>query len=76
MSEAATRNQGVSAQDSVAVELVCEECRRVYVSGERGWQAHLADVDDDGHDEVVFYCPGCAAREFAPDAVAGRQRRR
>jgi hypothetical protein len=29
-----------------------------------GWQAHLVDVDDDGEDEVVFYCPHCAAREF------------
>jgi hypothetical protein len=60
----------VSARDSVVVELVCEECRRVSVSGERGWQAYRADLDDDGHDELVFYCPVCAAREFAPDAAA------
>ena len=76
MSGAATRNHRVSAQDSVAVELVCEECRRVSASGERGWQALRVDLDDDGHDEVVFYCPACAAREFAPDAAAGRQGRR
>ena len=24
----------------------------------------LADLDDDGQDEVVFYCPACAEREF------------
>ena len=29
-----------------------------------GWEAHLADLDDDGQDEVVFYCPVCAEREF------------
>jgi len=22
------------------------------------------DLDDDGHDEVVFFCPVCADREF------------
>ena len=30
----------------------------------QGWEAHLADLDDDGQDEVVFYCPVCAEREF------------
>jgi hypothetical protein len=58
------------------VELVCEECRRVSVSRERGWQAHRADLDGDGHDELVFYCPSCAAREFAPDAAADASRRK
>ena len=29
-----------------------------------GWEAHLADLDDDGQDEVVMYCPVCAEREF------------
>jgi hypothetical protein len=24
----------------------------------------LADLDDDGQDEVVFYCPVCAGHEF------------
>lgn len=57
------------------MELVCEECRWPSVIGERGWQAHLADLDNDGHDEVVYYCPGCAAREFAPDAAADATRR-
>ncbi len=46
------------------------------VSGERGWQAHHVDLDDDGDDELVFYCPGCAAREFAPDAAADASRRK
>jgi hypothetical protein len=26
--------------------------------------ALLVDLDDDGQDEVVFYCPVCAEREF------------
>ena len=29
-----------------------------------GWEAHLVDLDDDGQDEVVFYCPACAEDEF------------
>lgn len=28
------------------------------------WQGHLVDLDDDGEDEVAFYCPACAEREF------------
>jgi hypothetical protein len=29
-----------------------------------GWEGHLVDLDDDGEDEVAFFCPRCAAREF------------
>ena len=43
---------------------VCEECGRVNSDGERGWQGHLVDLDDDGDDEVLFFCPRCAEREF------------
>ena len=44
--------------------LACEECSAVADDAARGWEAHLVDEDDDGEDEVVFYCPVCAAREF------------
>jgi hypothetical protein len=44
--------------------LVCAECGRVEAQAERGWQGHLVDVDDDGADEVLFFCPRCAVREF------------
>jgi hypothetical protein len=43
----------------------CEECKRGAEGAARGWMAYLCDLDDDGEDEVVFYCPACAAREFA-----------
>ena len=46
-------------------ELVCVECRRRADSQARGWQAHLVESDDnEDEDEVVFFCPACAAREF------------
>ncbi len=46
------------------VELVCEECRARSNASAVGWRGYLVDRDYDGEDEVVFYCPGCAAREF------------
>jgi hypothetical protein len=46
-------------------ELVCVECRRRADPQARGWQAHLVESDaDDDEDELVFFCPACAAREF------------
>ncbi|MHB8692076.1 MAG: hypothetical protein ACYDHH_12590 [Solirubrobacteraceae bacterium] len=44
--------------------LVCCNCERRSVGTAAGWQGRLVDLDDDGRDEVVFFCPGCAAREF------------
>jgi hypothetical protein len=44
--------------------LVCCECERRLAETATGWQGYLADLDDDGLDEVAFFCPGCAAREF------------
>lgn len=44
--------------------LVCAECGRIEAEAEHGWQGHLVDLDDDGADEVLFFCPRCAAREF------------
>ena len=46
------------------VELVCEECRARSDARALGWRGYLVDRDDDGEDEVVFYCPRCAVREF------------
>ena len=43
---------------------ICGECGRVNTDGERGWQGHLVDLDDDGEDEVILFCPRCADREF------------
>jgi hypothetical protein len=49
----------------VTAELVCCECQRRPVGSANAWQSYLVDLDDDdGQDEVVFFCPGCAAREF------------
>jgi len=47
--------------------LRCEECGRVEADREPGWEGHLVDRDDDGEDEVVFFCPRCAEREFGVD---------
>ena len=47
-----------------AERLTCTECSTVADDDARGWEAHLVDKDDDGQDEVVYYCPRCAAREF------------
>jgi hypothetical protein len=49
-------------------KLRCVECEERSDASARGWHGYLVDVDvdveDDGEDEVVFYCPRCAAREF------------
>jgi RNA polymerase subunit RPABC4/transcription elongation factor Spt4 len=44
--------------------LTCGECGREDFDHGRGWRGYLVDLDDDGADEVVFFCPRCAAREF------------
>jgi hypothetical protein len=48
----------------VIAELVCSECERISDEDANGRQAHLVDLDEDGEDEVAFFCPYCAAREF------------
>ena len=50
--------------------LVCVACDRPADASARGWQAHLADLDDDGQDEIVLFCPACADREFGAGAWA------
>jgi hypothetical protein len=57
----------------VAVELVCCECERYSAGCATGWRGYLVDLDEDGEDEVVFFCPDCAAREFGPRAASGGQ---
>jgi len=44
--------------------VTCEECRREPDERAQGWEALLVDLDDDGQDEIIFYCPVCAEREF------------
>jgi Zn finger protein HypA/HybF involved in hydrogenase expression len=46
----------------IRAAITCEECRRPWLEGERGWEAHRVDLE-----EVAFYCPECAAREFGDD---------
>jgi hypothetical protein len=59
-------------EDAVPTVVACEECGRVWLEGERGWEAHRLDEDPTPLtrallvDErmVAFYCPKCAEREF------------
>jgi hypothetical protein len=44
--------------------LVCVECEREADEDAVGWRGYLVDSDE-GEDEVVFFCPLCAAREFS-----------
>lgn len=60
----------------MANTLVCCECKRRSVCNAVGWQGHVVDLDDDGRDEVVLFCPGCAAREFAASTELGEGRGR
>jgi Zn finger protein HypA/HybF involved in hydrogenase expression len=47
---------------NVEAPIVCEECRRPWPDEERGWQGHVVDLD-----EIAFYCPECAEREFGAE---------
>ena len=60
----ASRREPGDHLDVRPVELFCEECRARSDARALGWRGYLVDRDDDGEDEVVFYCPRCAAREF------------
>jgi hypothetical protein len=48
--------------------LVCVACEQADDGSGRGWQGYLADLDDDGLDEVVLFCPSCAYRELGEGA--------
>jgi hypothetical protein len=52
----------------VAQTLICAECRCEADERARGWRGYLVDADEDEHDdkdEILFFCSGCAAREFS-----------
>jgi hypothetical protein len=53
-------------------QLQCGECGRVSRENERGWKAYLGDADDGG-DELLVFCPGCAEREFGNGWHVSRQ---
>ena|SRR5215211_4759934 len=59
------------ALESVALIPKCAECEAVWLpaAGER-WLAHLGGDEFDEPAELVFYCPGCAEREFGQPASA------
>jgi hypothetical protein len=43
----------------VTQAITCQECFRPWLADERGWEAHRVDLE-----EIAFYCPECAEREF------------
>ena len=47
--------------------LVCAACGREDNQCERGWEGHLVDLNEDGEDEILFFCAACAVREFGSD---------
>jgi hypothetical protein len=58
----------------VSARLICCECQQRSAATAIGWQGYVVDLDDDGQDEVVFFCPGCAAREFGNAPAPGEER--
>jgi hypothetical protein len=56
----------------VSAELYCCECGCPSAASASGWRCYIVDIDDDGRDEVVLFCPVCAAREFGARAAVGR----
>jgi hypothetical protein len=46
--------------EPVALIPQCAECRRVWPPPDEDRRRYYLDTDD----ELVFYCPDCAAREF------------
>jgi hypothetical protein len=46
----------------------CAECEAAWLpADEARWRAYLGGDDLDEPAEPVFYCPGCAEREFGGD---------
>jgi hypothetical protein len=55
-------------------KLICVECRRAAEHKAGRWRAYLIESDDaNEEDEVLFYCPRCAVREFG-ERPSGSQR--
>jgi hypothetical protein len=40
----------------------CEECRHPWTHAAERWRAYW--IDDGPNDKLLFYCAGCAEREF------------
>lgn len=55
---------GARFEDDPPVILICAECGCHSDEQATGWRAFLADLDDDGEDEVVLFCQRCATYEF------------
>ena len=52
--------------EQVAVIPRCEECRRVWLPGDPDrWRAYWSDDGPD--DQLAFWCPECAEREFGDE---------
>jgi hypothetical protein len=51
----------------------CQECRKAADEKAEGWRAYRDDDHGGPEPLVVFYCPGCAEREFGPVRSDGEQ---
>jgi ribosomal protein S27AE len=52
--------------ESVAFSPKCAECHQVWLPRDKDrWHAYW--VDDGPVEQLVFYCPECAEREFGDD---------
>jgi hypothetical protein len=54
--------------------MLCWECLSVADERAKGWRAYRVDVPgEDPEPIIVFYCPGCAEREFGGPFAAHRE---
>ena len=44
--------------------LDCIECGWRSSDEALGWRGYLVDLDEDGHEDDLVFCPKCAALEF------------
>jgi hypothetical protein len=47
-----------------ATPIRCIECGGESDELATGWRAYIVPDEDENEDEVAFYCPECAEREF------------
>jgi hypothetical protein len=66
------RSFAASSESVASAELFCAECRQRADSEALGWRAYLVDADDYDGDEVLFFCPLCAARELQSSPATRR----
>jgi hypothetical protein len=43
--------------------LECAECSVTAIGSAYGWAAYLCDLDDNGYDELLVYCPRCLVEQ-------------